>query len=484
MASEERRQSDPAASSSVLLKLAESLTTKLLGKRGTEPKAATFLGKIAVERGYLTEQQLSQALSIQEKLLSQGVYQPLGAICREQGWLSEADLRNVEKVQRKRVRTQQLKEFAEIAVANGFCTAERIRECLAQQKQTAESSGEAVPLEEVLVQRGYLTEQQVKAIRRQQANLSRTVEEKRRQPARQVRVRECSHCFEKIEFGRETCPHCGWFLGTPLIETACSRCGARQTEPGEFCSRCGCHVVTGKPAETGRGLVACANCRTMNPLSERWCRRCGTLLPEVALKKVARIARAVFGRMWQSASFYVPLLIVLAIGVWLLFNAATVWKWGQILVQGETDLRVASAVVSFQRALEYKNFSLLGELWAGWNPSRSGGSHAQGKAVFSAITGETPENVEVEKVHGRLEQTVRSEDERDLYLEIALKISSPAESLTSQGGGQPAAGGDALDRLGRALGGLTEGLTSRSVEHKRTVRWKRTPSGWRFSLEE
>ncbi len=115
--------------------------------------AAPRIGEILVGRGYLTEEQLQKALSLQEELHQQGGRRTLGEICVEQGWCEMRHIAEAMRIQQERV--FRATALGQVLIDMGALTLEQLEEALAQQEDASTS------LAPFLVKRGYCTEQQI-----------------------------------------------------------------------------------------------------------------------------------------------------------------------------------------------------------------------------------------------------------------------------------------------------------------------------------
>jgi protein-arginine kinase activator protein McsA len=124
-----------------------------------------LFGKIALSRGYCTQEKLDWALAIQSTSKD---HLPLGRILVNEGYLTEDQHSEILTLQRKNMKavdTLQKKQrgsllFGKLAVREGFLTAAEANECLREQAK----EGEKRSLGEIMVSKGYLTSQQVTAI--------------------------------------------------------------------------------------------------------------------------------------------------------------------------------------------------------------------------------------------------------------------------------------------------------------------------------
>ena len=124
-----------------------------------------LFGKIALYKGYFTQEKLDQALAIQSTGKD---HLPLGRILVNEGDLTEEQHSEILNVQRKKMKAvdtlqKQQREsilFGKLAVREGFLTEAEANECLREQAK----EGEKRSLGEIMGSKGYLNSQQVTAI--------------------------------------------------------------------------------------------------------------------------------------------------------------------------------------------------------------------------------------------------------------------------------------------------------------------------------
>ena len=158
-----------------------------------------LFGKIAVTRGFCTQEQIDGCLAIQSTRRDR---LPLGRILVNEGYLTEGQHSDVLAIQRKNMKVldplaRQQKEsviFGKLAVREGLLTEEESNECLKEQAK----QGERRALGEIMVSRGYLTGAQVKLLLAKQ----------------EKRIMSCPACrlsFTVLTITREKtigCPRC------------------------------------------------------------------------------------------------------------------------------------------------------------------------------------------------------------------------------------------------------------------------------------
>ncbi len=101
------------------------------------------LGELLIREGFMSAEQLEQALSVQKK---RERYKPLGEICIELKFISKAQLRRTLRIYRKNIR------IGDLLVNLGMITMDQLKEALKTQKLKGGKLGE------VLVAMGFITE--------------------------------------------------------------------------------------------------------------------------------------------------------------------------------------------------------------------------------------------------------------------------------------------------------------------------------------
>ncbi len=128
-----------------------------------------LFGKIAVDQGFCTSPQVDECIRMQMQL--QSPHQPassLGRLLIERGFLSEEQHGKVLALQNQNLdlvdpmvkKRREAALFGKLAVREGLLTEDEANECLRLQAM----EGETRNLGEVMVQRGYLTADQVKEL--------------------------------------------------------------------------------------------------------------------------------------------------------------------------------------------------------------------------------------------------------------------------------------------------------------------------------
>ncbi len=122
-----------------------------------------LVGRLALEKGFLTPGQLQECLAEQAEREKSGVTRPLGVIMVSRGMLQDAQLLELLEEQKKmlaeRSETAHARKedafFGQILVRQGLLTAEQIRQALRAQARAAERGEPTVPrLGQILVEQG------------------------------------------------------------------------------------------------------------------------------------------------------------------------------------------------------------------------------------------------------------------------------------------------------------------------------------------
>ncbi len=170
-----------------------------------------LFGRIAVKKGFITEEQLKECIEIQKRSAEP---QLLGIILRDKGYINREQLREIVEYQKKHMRRpatdpeEQKSDiaFGFIAVKLKYTTLDRVYECVREQTKAAKL-GLYFRLGEVFVKKGYLTSEQVKDILAQQ---NRT-------------ILECVGCGTRFNV-----------IGyTPDRAVKCTKCGRRLEAPSD-----------------------------------------------------------------------------------------------------------------------------------------------------------------------------------------------------------------------------------------------------------
>ncbi|RKY16719.1 MAG: hypothetical protein DRP63_04935, partial [Planctomycetota bacterium] len=207
-----------------------------------------LFGRMALRAGFITEEQLREALREQEESPD---YRRLGDILVELGYMSRGQVALVMRAQGRQLdRTDRRLRlprrevlFGAIAIKLGMATKEQINRALRKQAELR-AKGKEVPLGKILVDEGVLTLSQVKTVlRHQRKNL--------------MMCPQCGKRYNVLDAvpGKEVkCPNCGAALEEPLVVGKADVDGVIKDEvqPGE--ARIGGYVVL-EEISRGWGLL-------------------------------------------------------------------------------------------------------------------------------------------------------------------------------------------------------------------------------------
>lgn len=131
------------------------------------PKEDLIFGDIAIRSRLVTEERVAECIKIQQSLKE---WKPLGVVLMEKGYITLVQLQTLVDIQKrnieaKAIRARRLKEdniFGKIALRLGFTSEKQVDECLGVQLEMADDY--PLRLGEIMVKKGFLTEEQVKKI--------------------------------------------------------------------------------------------------------------------------------------------------------------------------------------------------------------------------------------------------------------------------------------------------------------------------------
>lgn len=122
-----------------------------------------LFGRIAVKNGFCTQDEIDEALLKLHDSKERGDTITLGEILKDKSILTDGQVLEILNTQLKTVADREDRLFGQLAVCNEFCTAGEIKECLALQKKYKKRK--KVPrIGELLVKKGFLTEQERDAL--------------------------------------------------------------------------------------------------------------------------------------------------------------------------------------------------------------------------------------------------------------------------------------------------------------------------------
>lgn len=174
-----------------------------------------LFGKIALKRGWITNDQLREAITLQQKETRVGPRKPLGELLRDRGYLTDSQIADILKAQRViSFRVDEIR-YGRLAVRNGFVTEEAVQEALARQREELKA-GRKRRIGQLLIDRGRLTRRQHEAVLKIQARLRASSS-----APREFIKFSCPECQRRIGVSREqrgkthNCPLCGLSLTVP-----------------------------------------------------------------------------------------------------------------------------------------------------------------------------------------------------------------------------------------------------------------------------
>jgi hypothetical protein len=330
---------------------------------------AGMLGRLAISHGFISPEQLQVAVGIQEKLMKAGVRKLLGTVLVEEGFIKNSDLKKLLALQSFQDRHNTDKSLGDLIVENGIAPAAAVEEALRDQKEAFQRDGFSPSLDQILVKKGVINDQQRRAVLR----LSRRMSGANATSDVLVGVKECPSCVEVIPLQSLQCPKCHYVLekAAKAEDVRCVACSTLQTRPGEYCERCGCNVVTGRP-QTDPRLVACLSCGNLISGSSPNCSRCGeprnSSVTRKVMKQTGRHARRMASHL---AALAIPILVIGGIvvaGFFWMDGRSYVIKFfrgreGEVRVSAEhfLDANQHRDYVGAARMFHNRNFTSLDE---------------------------------------------------------------------------------------------------------------------------
>jgi len=126
-----------------------------------EPEAIRF-GMMTVKKGFVTPEDVVEALKIQEREeCSGGPRRPIGRILSNEGHITLQQIGEVLRAMGKMDEKKVDKTFGDVAVEKGFITENQLEEALKIQTDDACSTGERRAVGRILINEGFMTLQQV-----------------------------------------------------------------------------------------------------------------------------------------------------------------------------------------------------------------------------------------------------------------------------------------------------------------------------------
>ncbi len=123
-----------------------------------------LFGRIACHKGLLTESQLSAAIERQEAIRGEGRSVRLGELCVELGLLRNDQVERILLEQKLTAIREEDRLLGRLAVRNGLATEAQVLLCLNVQKAEHSAGRGGLRIGDILVRRGVLTEQAVRAL--------------------------------------------------------------------------------------------------------------------------------------------------------------------------------------------------------------------------------------------------------------------------------------------------------------------------------
>lgn len=168
--------------------------------RKEDPRVELLLGRTALERGLITEDQLREALSLRALSVQRGrkMPRPIGAILAEKKWLTDAQVLELSnEIEGRVVKEEEGRRkdafLGQILIDGDFVAPGHVEECLYDQAERWKEGETPLPrLGELLVRKGYATKEDVD----QALALQRSL------------VQVCAACGKETVDG-ERCPACG-----------------------------------------------------------------------------------------------------------------------------------------------------------------------------------------------------------------------------------------------------------------------------------
>ncbi len=179
-----------------------------------------LLGRIALASGMITQEQLDQCLGLQE---GSRTAKPLGDLLLDRGYITPEQRGRLLSMQKKhlaeaqeavpRMEGRDEPVFGRMVLRKGLITSEQLNECLRQQERDLER-GRPRNLGQVMVEKGYLSREQVKSVLTEQQKV----------------IVICNGCGARFNASAGSklpkCPSCGgalaappWSVSLPVVDT-------------------------------------------------------------------------------------------------------------------------------------------------------------------------------------------------------------------------------------------------------------------------
>lgn len=435
-----------------------------------------LFGSLAAAMGKVTPAQVDAALAWQREWAGFGVRKLIGQVLIEKGNLDARGVQEVLQAQSYKVKRLESKDYARIAQECGFATFDQLTTALAQQKDDYRRGHGIRSVGLLLIEQGLLTAEQHESVLRALNRIHGRTEAQFRRATTLYGVKECSACYEMIDFRATTCERCGAYFGEVGIKPRCRACDRTQEVGGEYCTACGANLLTGERVPHAPG-TECENCHQPLAQDQPQCYRCGTKRrPPLA----ARIAQELAGTGRRLAGDLVGRL-VLAAGLCALFLAVVYLRE---IVAGARALAIGADRATLERSFDQLRLALLYGDAAG-----ARGTLAPGFALPAAPTAESPtaarERIfravldlptslaDVEILEVSLDEQQIDQDQAVTYAQVQVRYTPPAGS-----------GAELLDELWTSVG--KEGLEAvagrrRIIQRRLTWRWQRIDGTWRLT---
>jgi serine/threonine-protein kinase len=280
--------------------------------------SAGMLGRLAIDEGYISPAQLEAAMKVQESIAKSGTRKLLGNILVEEGFIRAADLKKLLSLHSFHVRHAQDKALGEQIVKSGLVSSAVITEALREQKERFQREGFSPTLEQILYQRGSITETQLRTVLRMSRRMNASATDV------MSGLKECPRCVEMIPVDSTRCPRCRATLlerpaapaPAPASEKLCPVCGTPHDGSSKRCKNCDIVFETGKREMTQK-LTTCPACKKLVSDYQTKCTHCNAELRTTAIQKILKSAKGL-GQHFQW--LYVVGAVVLVI---LLFNSTS-----------------------------------------------------------------------------------------------------------------------------------------------------------------
>lgn len=133
-----------------------------------------LFGKLAVMNKMVSPQQVDECIQLQEMFQKTSVEMTLGEILVKKKYMTQPQVEQIVKAQHYlEVRKEDLR-FGEIAVANGFTSQGQVHEVLQLQEAVFKKGQDPPRIGQILIEKQYLTQQQVIACLKAQARMAET----------------------------------------------------------------------------------------------------------------------------------------------------------------------------------------------------------------------------------------------------------------------------------------------------------------------